>query len=1017
MLAHHVQDGHLLKQTKQESLDLLTLPLLSDSPNKKRTSSLRLIACLYITLLTLMMFAQPVAAQDILGTLTGGNSNKSSFHISTPSQRIVKSLNQRLKVVDKQLEEAHKQEAQLDKRIQRDRKHLEQLSKKLKHTSLRHLFQLFYTRKQQYLLGMGRLQVAMLSHIQNIKILHAQIKQRASMRTKTDTWLQEKYKSAKDPKALDLDVQTLQSAIKKETEERNILSKSIKQFETSLERSRETLDKTKRKLLKLAPVDPESPKPSTLPSTKPSVKQRNELQRVKQKWIQLYWQEEILRLTYLYHQLQFDWFTLRKKDQQVEFNTLDHRIKMRTFILNEIKRQRKTLLSHTREGLLFFRPHLFAPEQWKQFRTHFEKTLKTSTPHFQVLRIQVRDHLKKTKGGVVLQWVLFSLFLLLVVYFVVSFIRRRLKAAIIRLAERKEAGNVTHRFWHAMLLALRSLRKVTPYVGGILLLWVALYYVPLPVVWEDLFLLLCISLVAFVLYSALIGQLFSPIEAERYLQNIDKEGARRFRIVFLVIGALSALYFWGTQWLSQLGFPNFSLRYLNLIFYGIVVIGCLLLLLNKDTMLTLIPSDTQLGRTVIVFVYRVYNWIFLFILGLYGLYVWGYVNLASYIARGLVLSLILISTIVALARLAWTLNLWTFGFVKGEGGLIQVEKKWARNLLRMTQASMVALLSLFGFSVLLEIWGIANGFWTLFQLPLIPFVQVQDTQINLLSLLKFVLSVGVAFFLSHFIRKRLTSLVYPALRLSASNQHAANTIIVYLIITVGILVGLQWMGVGIGVLAVFAGIVGIGIGFGLQNIMSNFISGLIITFGQPFKVGDLIEVGGIMGEVLEISIRSTTVETYDYRIVLVPNSEILTTKLINWSMGKPYVCVPMEVGVAYGSDVALVKKLLLEIADAHPDVLKTPSPDVRFQEFGSDSLLFRVWVNVNDPMARFKVISELRFKTDEVFAKHDVVIAFPQRDIHLNPALEEAAVRSLQAWSTRPEPAQTTEPKTKGDPS
>jgi small-conductance mechanosensitive channel len=435
------------------------------------------------------------------------------------------------------------------------------------------------------------------------------------------------------------------------------------------------------------------------------------------------------------------------------------------------------------------------------------------------------------------------------------------------------------------------------------------------------------------------------------------------------------------------------------LFYAIIMTGLLLLLFNKDGILSLIPTTHVAGRTTLVLTYRFYPLLLLLVLGLFGVYVWGYINLAAYLTLGISLTLLLVSLAAGLYRLAWVFGLWMFGFSKGQTGLVQVEKKWARNLLRLFRVSVGVLLTLVSVGLLLEIWRVGGGLSAFGRLFVTPFLQIKDTQITLLSLGKLLLSLVVAFWLSKWLRKNCREYLYPALRMSNANQHAANTVLGHAILIIGTLFGFQWMGVGIGVLAVFAGVVGIGVGFGIQNIASNFISGLIITFGQPIKVGDLIEVDGVMGEVKEVSGRSTTIETFDLRIVLIPNSEILTKKVINWSMGRPCVMVKLGVGVAYGSDVKLALETLLAVAKDHPLVLSEPSPALRFGDFGASSLDLSIWVAVADPLRRFEVISDMRLEVDRRFQELDITIAFPQQDVHLHPSLEDAMIHAMKAHS------------------
>jgi small-conductance mechanosensitive channel len=179
----------------------------------------------------------------------------------------------------------------------------------------------------------------------------------------------------------------------------------------------------------------------------------------------------------------------------------------------------------------------------------------------------------------------------------------------------------------------------------------------------------------------------------------------------------------------------------------------------------------------------------------------------------------------------------------------------------------------------------------------------------------------------------------------------------------------------------------VGIGFGLQTIASNFISGIIILLERPIKVGDRVEVGNIDGQVVAIGARATTVITNDNIAVIVPNSYFISEPVINWTQNDPRVRFKIPVGVAYGSDLRLVAQLLLQVARENPDVLDDPVPVVRLMAFGDSAVEFelRVW-STSLVHKRGKLISDLNFAIYEIFQQHGIEIPFPQREVHVRSA-------------------------------
>jgi small-conductance mechanosensitive channel len=192
------------------------------------------------------------------------------------------------------------------------------------------------------------------------------------------------------------------------------------------------------------------------------------------------------------------------------------------------------------------------------------------------------------------------------------------------------------------------------------------------------------------------------------------------------------------------------------------------------------------------------------------------------------------------------------------------------------------------------------------------------------------------------------------------------------------------VGLNLTSLAVVAGAVGVGIGFGLQNIVHNFVSGLIILAERPIAIGDRIEVGGVAGEVRQIRLRSTTVLTNDNIAYIVPNSDFITHTVINWSHGDRKVRIRLKLTAAYGTDPVFLERLLLEVARAHPKALRDPAPSVFFCGFGDSALEFElaVWtVEMTSQPRRFR--SELYFAIEKILRENRIEIPFPQRDLHL----------------------------------
>ena len=264
------------------------------------------------------------------------------------------------------------------------------------------------------------------------------------------------------------------------------------------------------------------------------------------------------------------------------------------------------------------------------------------------------------------------------------------------------------------------------------------------------------------------------------------------------------------------------------------------------------------------------------------------------------------------------------------------------------------------------------------------FVLAEGRHTTPFKMLIAILVLVAAFIFTRYLKNVLRTKVYEKAQLEQGARHAISSGVTYSIIAVAALIGLNIAGIPLKSLTIFAGAFGIGLGFGMQNIINNLVSGIIIFFEKPIKIGDVITLDKeIAGKVEKISIRSTMINTFDRKTVVVPNSKFLESNVVNWVHGGDMLLrSKIVVGVAYGSDTELVKNCLLKVVDLHPDVKKDPAPIVRFAEFGESSLNFELyfWAHILD---RWMAISDLNFAIDKMFRENNIEIPFPQRDLHI----------------------------------
>ncbi len=258
------------------------------------------------------------------------------------------------------------------------------------------------------------------------------------------------------------------------------------------------------------------------------------------------------------------------------------------------------------------------------------------------------------------------------------------------------------------------------------------------------------------------------------------------------------------------------------------------------------------------------------------------------------------------------------------------------------------------------------------------------TEVTPASIIYFLFFVLLLVYLSGKIKYLLVNRILTRYKLDIGVRQSIGTIVRYILLIIGFFIIIQTAGIDLTSLGILAGALGVGIGFGLQNITNNFISGIIILFERPVKVGDRIEVAQTRGDVVKISARATTVVTNDNISVIVPNSELISTTVINWSHNDRLVRFNFPVYVAYKENPEYVKKLLMEVVAANEGVLKIPAPDVLFEDYGDSSLTLNLRVWTSKFTDRPNVLkSQLYYAVFKKFRENNIEIPFPQRDIHI----------------------------------
>lgn len=291
--------------------------------------------------------------------------------------------------------------------------------------------------------------------------------------------------------------------------------------------------------------------------------------------------------------------------------------------------------------------------------------------------------------------------------------------------------------------------------------------------------------------------------------------------------------------------------------------------------------------------------------------------------------------------------------------------------------------------LLLHVWGLHEAGENLLRTLFSRGFTLGGTRVVVGKLLFGILLFGVLFTFTRWLKRKLELDWLVRANVESGTREAAATLFGYATFVIAAITGISFAGVDLGKLAIVAGALSVGIGFGLQNVVSNFVSGVILLFERPIRSGDFISVSGSEGTVRRVRIRATELETPDRETLIVPNSVLLSSLVRNRNLRSRYGRVVLPIGVAYGSDVERLSKILLELADAHPGVVSAgqiaglSAPVVRFVNFGESSLDFELQMQILEADQAGAVSSDLRFAVNAAFREAGIEMPFPQRDLNL----------------------------------
>ena len=486
-------------------------------------------------------------------------------------------------------------------------------------------------------------------------------------------------------------------------------------------------------------------------------------------------------------------------------------------------------------------------------------------------------------------------------------------------------------------------------------------YEPLPVVWRLL-------LVAIILATT--ARLVGGIVANR----------RRMMLVYLIVACMFAI-----NLLVSIQFPSPLFRvFLVSAALSLGILSMHSLLRPPDVKRTRISVAILIGISLTSAVVTVTELI-------------GYSALALHIFRSTL-------TTIFIVFLSWLLMLLMRGLLESafrsrSAQKIPLLRTQATKIIERTSKMLNLMILLLFCGAVLETWRVSTSSWELIHRFFTFGVTIGETRITLWLVLTAGACLYGAVIASRIVQFFLMRKLFTQLRVDPGIGLSVTRLVHYAIVLLGLLLALATLGFELTNLTIIASALSVGIGFGLQTIVNNFVCGLILLFERPVKVGDIIQIGGEWATIRDIGLRATTIQTFDQSDIVVPNSDLITNQVTNWTLANRNMRLILNVGAAYGSDVPMVLQTLKECTRGNPHILQEPAPSILFMAFGDSSLDFQLRVWIDDIDYINVVRSELNQEIDLKFRERRIEIPFPQRDLHLRSVDHTAA----SALSTLPQ--------------
>jgi potassium-dependent mechanosensitive channel len=670
-------------------------------------------------------------------------------------------------------------------------------------------------------------------------------------------------------------------------------------------------------------------------------------------------------------------------------------------ILGDFFSVRQSQLS---QHLLYRGPSPLDPKVWLKAVPEFAGIL------YGLARISfewLASGLSSGQGGIVFFFVIFGLGLTAYVGF---FLRKWL---ILRFGRtiREDTPSYAHRLFAAIVEGVARGLIPSLVIGMIFFTLAGLGF--LSAGREEIAAGLCIALVFLILVDSLSFAALAPDASNWAIAPLSPQNARAINGGITFLAVILAFYIFIGISLNPSSFSPELTSALGFVTNSLIAAGILFLLrrnlwrsvaadLEEASPLLPLGETTSLAPQDILKVPD-YTWPFLLIivkLAALTIPVWaifGYSNFSLYIASNLVWSGVLIGGLWLARQLAReTLNFLLLGdrdLPKRMRRVLTLSEKSSKHLEFWVMFTLNLGLIIIGLILFFPIWDISG-------LDISDWLQ---SSVIGLSLDRITVSMGnfffagliflAIYFATRWLQRGLEERILPQTRIDIGLRHSLKAAVGYIGLVVAALAALTSLGLSLTNLAIVAGALSVGIGFGLQNIVNNFVSGLILLVERPVKVGDWVVVGNHEGIIHRLNVRATEIMTFQHASVIVPNSQILSSAVLNWTHKDTRGRIEIKVGVAYGSDVEKVKEVLLEIAANHSDIQRIPEPVVLFKDFGDSALLFELRFFVPKIERRLTISSDIRFSIDAAFRAAKIEIPFPQTDIHIRSAEGMAGLR------------------------